>query len=265
MSNNSEAVKLMKLAKKAVTLRESSDNDFNEIIAGIAKEASLNSEEVSRVVEWTNTIKMLSLYKSGSDKTTEFDLADPKKINSLIHKEAEAVLDDFDYIITKEAMHKLTDDRSRDFPKMPTSSYRQERAPIIKKAYAKLKHVERRAEESKMRSYSEKTKFLSKMAELSSNLNSHYSESFSDFETNARSIYGDTCLPYMNMLEKMARNNNTRVLNFRQKNVTKNTENSELLKEAMVASKAHHVFLNTAKAFDNLHQDFKTKVEGTLR
>ena len=206
--DNTEAIKLMRLAKQAVRRRESSDEGYNDIIAELSKEASLNPEEVARVVEWTNTIKMLNLYKSGNDKTTEFEVADPKKINRLIHKEASVQLDDFDYIVSKKSLEKLAScTKAKTKPK---ENYKRDRAPIIKKAYAKLKSVQNKLEESKMLSYREKDKFLTKMAELAHNLNKHYSETFSDFEVNARSILGDPCLQYLNVLEKMANNNNLR-------------------------------------------------------
>jgi hypothetical protein len=261
--SNPEAVKLMRLAKKAVSIRESSDKSFNEIIAGLAKEASLNSEEVNRVVEWTNTIKMLSLYKSGSDKTVEFEVADPKEINGLIHKEAAVKVDDFDYIVTKTSLEKVAS-AYKARPSMPKSDYKLERAPIVKKAYAKLSDIKSKIEESKLLAYREQDSFLNKMAELAENLNKHYSESFSEFEVNARSTFGEKCVPYLGVLEKMASNNNKRALNYSPKNVTKTTDNSTLLKEAMVSSQLHHFYRNTAHSFEKIYEDFRTKVEGKL-
>jgi len=259
---NQEAIKLMRLAKKAVSMKESSDEGFNEIIAGLAKEASLNAEEVNRVVEWTNTIKMLNLYKSGEDKTSEFEVADPRKINGIIHKKASAPMNEFDYLLTDQDMYKLAEYRSAK-PRQAESGYKHERAPIIKKAYAKLASVKARAEESKMLAYREKDRFLDKMAQLAGNLNKHYSETFREFEENAMSSLGKPAMPYIDVLQKMAYNNPRSVV-LKLKAVTHDTDNLELLKEAMAASKLHHFYRNTAYSFSKVHEDFTNQVEGTL-
>jgi len=258
---NQEAIKLMRLAKKAVSMKESSDDGFNEIIAELAKEASLNSEEVNRVVEWTNTLKMLNLYKSGEDKTSEFDVADPKKINGLIHKTAAARPRVLDYSLDAQDLIKLAE--SKPAYRKTRSEYKHERAPIIKKAYAKLASVKAKAEESKLLAYSEKDKYLNAMTKLASNLNKHYSESFREFEENAMSSLGKPAMPYVDVLQKMAYNNPRSVV-LKLKSVTHDTDNLELLKEAMAASKLHHFYRNTAHSFSKIYDDFVNQVEGTL-
>jgi len=259
--DNTEAIKLMRLAKQAVRRRESSDEGFNDIIADLSKEASLNPEEVARVVEWTNTIKMLNLYKTGSDKTIEFEVADPKKINSLIHKEASAEVHDFDYIVSKKSLTKL----AGYIPRIskPKENYKRDRAPIIKKAYAKLASIKSKVEESQMLAYKERDVYLNAMTKIASNLNKHYSESFREFEENAMSSLGKPAMPYIDVLQKMAYNNPRSII-LKLKCVTHDTDNLELLKKAMSASKLHHFYRNTAHSFSKIHEDFTNQVEGTL-
>lgn len=75
-----------KLSQKAVQEyfqrvgEESPENLLQDIIAEIAKQEELNNEEISRVTQQANVKIFLKLFKATDDKTVEFDVADPTKI-----------------------------------------------------------------------------------------------------------------------------------------------------------------------------------------
>jgi hypothetical protein len=59
---------------------ETPENLLEEIIAEISKREELNNEEIARVTQQANVKIFLKLFKATDDKTVEFDVANPTKI-----------------------------------------------------------------------------------------------------------------------------------------------------------------------------------------
>ena len=235
-------MKLMSIVKDANSRVDKGGEGINEVLAELCKSATLNREEISRVVEWSNTLKQLSLFKKADDKTGEFEVADSNQVHKKIFGEP----------LEKESKHLQVGIGDRDLTKVAScegtgnriklSEYDKDSNLLAKQAYAaidQLKHLESEAELSCL---SSKNKYRDSMIKLAYKLDLHGSETFREFEQSARDNFGDQSLDYLDALEKAARCNNKRLLNYSTKHVTKNSENLDLLKTAIVQSQLYGVY-----------------------
>lgn len=239
---NPEVMKLMNIVKDANSRVDNHGESVNDVLAELCKSATLNKEEINRVVEWSNTLKQLSLFKRADDKTSEFEVADSGQVNKKI----------FGDPLEKESQRKTYGIGDRDLRKvascegtgnrLPYSEYDKDSNLLAKQAYAAVEKLGALGQEALIQRHSSKDKYMGAMLKLAYKLDLHGSEKFSEFEQGALDHYGEDCLDYLDTLEKAARFNNERLLNYSPKRVTKNSENLELLKTAMVQSRLCGVY-----------------------
>jgi len=258
--SNPEITKLMAIAKDAVSRKKNDDSqDINKIVADLSKTAALNQEEINRVVEWTNTLKQLRSFKSSMDKTAEFDVADSKKVRTLIYgEELEKESKSYKF---NSSLYNLKKKASVSGPtKIPYSQYPVEGESLVKQAVQESSKLEGLLKQAHLEKFSAERNFLSGMQKIAKNLDKHYSESFSEFEQSARDHLGSKSLPYVSMLEKMARNNSERLLNYKPKNVIKESENTELLKSAIANAKLYQVFNELKKYAEDIQSGWNQRL-----
>jgi hypothetical protein len=82
-----ESLKMM--GKKAAAMFLTDKTPMNTSIANLVKEASLNEEQVKRVVEFANNEVFSELFRQDYDKNIAFPVADPGKVLDLIGKPVE--------------------------------------------------------------------------------------------------------------------------------------------------------------------------------
>jgi hypothetical protein len=243
---NQEIQKLMGLVKRAIAEARNDGSDLDKIIAGLAKEAALNVEEINRVVEWTNTLKQLKLFKAAEDKTTEFHVADAGNIRRIIYGEEITKESDYSarekYLLPDMDLMKTAHVTQKPAPILPASEYPECSNELFKLAYAEVDKAKHAVKEARVEKASAEDKYYRALWKIAQNLNKMYSEDFSEFEQAARDTMGNSILPHLNVLEKMATNNSQRLLNYSPKNVINNSENLSLLKEAMVHRKLYQTF-----------------------
>lgn len=250
-----EVVRLMSLVKEAVDIiSKDKSRDINDVLAGLCKKAELNPQEMNRVVEFSNTLRQLKLFKTAEDKTAEFDIADCKKIKEKIYGEAPIVKEasEDEYLISRS----LTKAASfRGSTVVSKSDYAKNSNELIKKAFSQIEILQNEITRSKLEREEAEDNFRNNLFKIAENLDKHGSENFSDFEINAKSAFGKEVEPYLNLITKVANNNNSRALNFVKKNVIKNSENLNLLKSAMVNKELYN--------FHTLQIDRAEKIKNT--
>tara|TARA_Y100000593_G_C4281536_1_gene323058 strand:- start:479 stop:1270 length:792 start_codon:yes stop_codon:yes gene_type:complete len=241
---NTEAQKIVSLVKEAVALSKK-DGDLNKAVAEISKKADLNPEEINRMVELTNTVQQLHLFKTSEDKTSEFEVADPKIVKELIYgeevrKEASS-RDEF------SSLSKVASTSYSGKVKGTYSDYPVDRNELVKEAYDNIKRLDLLLEEVMDSKNSAENEYFSSIIKLAEDLDKHTSEKFSEFEINATNSLGEVAAPYLDALEKLAKVNNKRALNIPDKNVIKNSNNLSLLKAA-VANKMLYSSMEEAES-----------------
>lgn len=91
---------LMAMAKRAAVMYIDKDTSLNDAITEMAKEASLNEEQVKRVVEYANNSTFVSLFKNNYDKNITFPMADANVVLGGVRetkeKTSEAIMSDND-------------------------------------------------------------------------------------------------------------------------------------------------------------------------
>ena len=266
---NPEITKLMGIVKRALAEASPEGTDLNPVIAKLSKEASLNMQEINRVVEWTNTLKQLKLFKKASDKTIEFDVASPKEVKRIIYgedssmvKEASAYNLDKKYNLPENINLKyFTKEASYSPPsKSSLSDYPIMRNEVTRKAYAEIDKIAACKKEAEVEKHIAKDRFMTCMTKIASNLDMHYSEKFSEFEQAAYDSFGRTAIGHVNTIQKMARVNNERLLNYTPKNVIKETENISLLKRAMDNQKLYQVYTQAEEAASNVQRNWNKRI-----
>lgn len=252
----------MGIAKKAI-LESSSEEEINKTLAELSKEAALNVEEIARVVEWTNTLKQLKLFKEAKDKTEEFPVADASEIKNLIYGEQDLEKESYfndpyklpeNLDLTKSASLKTSHRPIRK------SNYPLYKPDLVKQAYTHIDRAKKVEVEAKVERDIAETKFYGSMMKIARNLDNLYSERFSEFEQASRDAYGNKVLPLLEQLSKMARANNERLLNYTPKNVIKETENLKLLKEAVTNMVVYECFEDVQKYASTQAEEWKDRI-----
>lgn len=90
------AEQLQKLAVEVVSKYVNSGISLNDGIASVAKEQSLNLEQIKRLVESSNQLAYLKLLDSASDRTFEFPVADFETVKGLVTAPGEGVVMDIE-------------------------------------------------------------------------------------------------------------------------------------------------------------------------
>lgn len=90
------AEQLQKLAVEVVSKYVNSGISLNDGIASVAKEQSLNLEQIKRLVESSNQLAYLKLLDSASDRTFEFPVADFETVKGLVTTPGEGVVMDIE-------------------------------------------------------------------------------------------------------------------------------------------------------------------------
>lgn len=256
----------MGIVKEAIHQSKDDGSDFNSVIAELSKKASLNIEEINRVVEWTNTLKQLKLFKSGADKTKEFSVADAEEVKKNIYGDELKKESSYKHLdkytlpegnLTKEAHVQ----RSRGYQKIVASAYPEDSNELLKIAFARIDESKQLKKEAQVEKQIAQDRYYNSMVKIAENLNMHYSERFSEFEQSARDMFGNKALPYLNVLEKMARANCERLLNYKPKNVIKDSDNTSLLKEAMVNKKLYQAYSNVEDYADQVTDNFTKRIK----
>lgn len=255
---NPESQKILSLVKEAISLSKEED-DLNKILANLSKKAELNPEEINRVVELTNTLKQLSLFKTSEDKTSEFNMADSKEIKNLIYGEKPLEKISRDEYSLEETFYK----KASYTPKVKGtySDYKVDRNTLVKKAYENRDKLSNILEETLVSKHHAQDTYYSSLLKLAENLDKHSSELFSEFEIDAQNTFGSEITPYIDALEKLAKVNNKRALKISSKNVIKTSDNISLLKTAMVN---RQLYLSMSSAEKNI-KGVKTSWDRKIR
>ena len=80
---------LLSMGKRASVKYIEDDVSLNDAIAGMAKESSLNEEQVKRVVEYANNATFATLFKNQYDKNITFPMADSNAVLGAVHESKE--------------------------------------------------------------------------------------------------------------------------------------------------------------------------------
>lgn len=87
-----DAERLRVMGKQAAARFISDNVELNDSIAEMSKEASLNEEQVKRVVEYANNYTFNARFNSGYDTNVEFPVADASTIITPVIKQASVTL-----------------------------------------------------------------------------------------------------------------------------------------------------------------------------
>lgn len=231
---NAVLVKLASITREVVNDPDSKFT-LNEKIAKAVKKHNLNSNEVDRVVEWSNTLKQLKEYKKG-DKTREFDIADRKKVMAAIYGANKPVAysdPGIDPYVQPAKTYLETNIKSAS---VNLSDYDMNPAELVKSAMAKINRAEKLEEQGLVESYINLDKCRSTLLKIANNLAHPNSESFEDFEISARKQFGEKAVDFLNIIEKQSSANCKRFVgDINSIQFYDDTfENLNLLKEAIV-------------------------------
>lgn len=265
---NPEISKIIGIVKQAVKDYSEGKGSLTRNLATLCKEANFNNHEVNRAVEWANTLTQLQLFKSSSDRTVEFELADPREVSKEIFpEESEEVFKEASYLKYPDLITYL--EKSSSVSKTPTklkmSDYPVSSNELMKKAMACVDSLDRQKSFAVDEQLLATTRFQDKLYKIASNLGRLYSEDFTDFEQSSRDHLGDKCLPYLSVIQKMASSNNKRLLNYTPKKVIKSSENTTLLKEAIANSQLAALYKEAASIADKAVTNCKSRIDEYVR
>lgn len=218
-----------KMAEDVVTDFVSKNTNLNDGILKIAKERDLNSEQIKRLVEMSNTKTFLKKFaeKNDGDKVVNFDVADAQKILQQFYSEPtpKAIK------ITKVTITKIPgSDLEIDFPDMmrsireglPEKEVEESPEPEEKAASEKIDALEspvltkkakyklvlrmrKIAEELMNRVYESEHDFLEERDKIASEFCKLYGPEYTDFEKDAMHRFGSEDIFVKHALEEIRR------------------------------------------------------------
>lgn len=187
-----------------------------ESIAKIASDQSMNTEEIKRLVETTNTLAHLHLFDKmadGDDRYVTFEAADPEE---LIQGEKTAAvapapepedITDFYRSLPDERTHLTTEKLAALDPDLDVQAVLQETSPNDNpysgtRGYTKIAQIRDCNEELRMRILSAYEDYREKVAELSAATQRTLPEDLRFFEKDAVAAYGEDCREALDELEQ---------------------------------------------------------------
>lgn len=90
-----DRAQLLAMGKRAMTRYVEEDKSLNDAITEMAKEASLNEEQVKRVVEYANNATFAALFKNNYDKNITFPMADSNTVLGGVRETKEKISEAF--------------------------------------------------------------------------------------------------------------------------------------------------------------------------
>jgi len=201
--------KLAGLAKEVVNDYASKGQALDDVIVKVAEREGLNSDEIKRLVEASNTMTWLTTVKPSIDKTAEFNVASYPSVMSKLSAVSTPDFYDVDatkYEIVPDPMYKAAEeamavessevfsyDALKDLSGLEKSAAVKAKRSLMSKAAAfEFTRLERSEFDLKCLMEETKEALASTIEKIANNLSSIYAEGFIDFEKKAYAALDNT-------------------------------------------------------------------------